>query len=185
MNELELLEQVVDELDSAAEEERKDMDEFRDRYELLVDCAIDELNDEILKNKLTDSTDNKGRFMLLKDGQQSVYKRELLSSAVFTGGEEFKLKRVERGTGKTSMINYVFEPLYGANFTYLVMPYSEAMTYMDRPFSAMVARYLLPAMESIEQDVLKLQREFEERHRDREIKLAGGNAETYKASAWN
>lgn len=185
MNELELLEQVVDELDSAEQEERKDMEEFRSRYDLLVDCAIDELNDEILKNKLSDTSKTGIRFMLLKHGPQVIYKRNIISTAVFTGGEEFKLKRVERGSGKTGMVNYVFEPLYVADFNYLVMPYSEAMKHMDKPFSAMIVKYLLPAMESIEKDVLKLQREFEERHRDREIKLAGGDLEAYKESAWN
>lgn len=185
MNELELLEQVVDELDTVEQEQRKDMEEFRERYDLLVDCAIDELNDEILKNNLHNIAKGGVRFMLLKHGPQVIYKRNIVSTAVFTGGEEFKLKRVERGPGKTSMINYVFEPLYVADFTYLVMPYSEAMTHMDKPFGAMIARYLLPAMESIEKDVLKLRREFEERHREREIKFAGGDVETYKESAWN
>lgn len=184
MDEIDLLEQVVDELRLAEEEEATDMEEFSERYDLLVDCSVDELNDEILKHKL-DTEKEGGRFILVKDGKHPVYRSQVLSTYLFIGGEDFTLKRVERGTGKKSAINFVFKPSDSATFSYLVLPYDQAINYMDSPFGHMLAKYLLPAMNSIEQDVIKLQHEFAERHRQREIRLTGDNSEVYsQENSW-
>lgn len=185
MNELELLEEVVSELEEAEQKELEDQEIFRDRYDLLVDCAIDELNDEILKLKLNDIAKT-GRLILVKDGKHDVYKGAILSSYNFIGGEEFKLNRVMRSEkGGATLIDYVFEPLQPSPYHYLVLPYNKAIDYMDGQFAQMVAHYLLPAMKSIEEDILKLQHEFADRHRDREIHLLGDNKAVYsEENSW-
>ena len=185
MNELDLLEEVVSELEEAEQQEVEDQEIFRDRYDLLVDCAIDELNDEILKLKLYDVATT-GRLTLVKDGKHDVYKREILSSYNFIGGEEFKLNRVMRGeAGSKSLIDFLFEPLQPSSYNYLVLPYDKAMEYMDGRFARMIAHHLLPAMSSIEQDVVKLQHEFADRHREREIRLLGGENAVYgEENSW-
>lgn len=181
MNELELLEQVVDELDTAHQEESNDLNEFRERYDLLVDCAIDELNDEVFKCKLNDS--DKYRFILVQEGKHEVYVGEQLSARNFIGGEEFSLVRVERGSSKSSLVNFVFAPNDVVQYSYLVLPYNQALSYMTKHFGETVAYHLLPAMNSIEKDVIDLQREFEDRHRQRLAKLVG-DADTYQESSW-
>lgn len=184
MKDIELLEEVVKELEIAQEEERADMEDFRLRYDLLVDCAIDELNDEILKNKIN-SVKATGPLTLLKDGTQQVYVGEQIATRLLVGGEEFSIKRVERGKDKSSLVNFLLEPLFSANFDYLILPYSRAINEMSKQFSVIIAKYLLPAMSSIEKEVVDLQREFEDRHRQREIKLLGSGSAVYKETAWN
>lgn len=184
MNDVELMEQIVADLEAQEQKDTQDQVEFRERYDLLVDCAIDELNDEIIKMKLNDPSKG-GTFDLVTDGKHSAYKGTLLSSHVFVGGEVFSLKRVERGVGAKSLLSFVFEPVELSHVTYLVMPYEKALTDMDANFARMLTIHLLPTMNSIELDVVKLQHEFADRKRKREIDMTRGESKTYsQENSW-
>ncbi len=186
MTELDLLEQVVKELEKIEQEEIADAEEFRDRYELLIDCAVDEINDEILKRKLNDVT-RTGRLILIKDGTHAVYRGGIISSYKFIGGEEFKLSRVEKGLmkNKGSLVNFIFEPLQPSQYHYLALAYEKALEYMDASFGKAIAHNLLDAMNSIHQDVVSLQHEYADRHRERQLRISGESTQAYsEANSW-
>lgn len=188
MEDIDLLNEIAEELAQEEREAEADRQEFKDKYDLLIDCAVDELNDEILRLKLNDIKTT-GTFMLMQDGKHMVYRNNIVSAEVFTGGEEFKLRRVERGvdTGKEkSLINFVFDPIVVTPYTNLILPYDKALKYMEENFSKMVARNLLDSMQETEKEVLALQREMAERDRQREIKRTqDATANVYEAeSSW-
>ncbi|HEO0817094.1 hypothetical protein WKH82_08335 [Acinetobacter baumannii] len=173
MEHIDLISDIAEELEREEREAEAERQEFKERYELLIDCTVDELNDEILRLKLDDAKVT-GTFMLVQDGKHMVYRGGVVSACIFTGGEEFTLKRVERGvdTGKEkSLINFIFKPIVVTPYSYLVLPYDKAIKYMDETFGAVIAKNLLPSMQETEKQVLELQREMAERHRQREIRL--------------
>lgn len=183
IDDFELLATAVADLERKDKEDAQDRDEFRDKYDLLVDCAIDELNDEIIKHQLN-STDRFAPFDLMSDGKFPVYKGDLLSSYIFVGGEQFSIKSVERGSDPKSLISFVFKPMTASTFTSLVLPYTQAIALMSADFARVISTYLLPSMSSIEQDVVKLQHEYADKRRDREIAMRKDDQTYSQANTW-
>lgn len=171
MTEDELLEQIVGELEADRELQIKEREEFKERYEDLAACAIDELNDEVLKKKLRDVKFT-GRITILRPGRYPVWRSGILSGTQIIGGEEFALHGFELGDTKNpkSMINVLFKPLTDDNYDYLSLSYSDALDVLSDEFKVTIIKHIYPAMQDIEKDVLKLQHEFAERNRNRQIK---------------
>ena len=173
MSDLELLEQIVDEIEKVELEEKSDAEELFQKRELLLDCAVDELNDEIMKLELND-IEITGKFWLLREGNYSVYRNEgsvvnVLTSKNFLGGEEFRLDKVERGFPDQHLINFVFVPLNPSNFRRLILPCDDAVAYMSGEFERNVFFKLMPSLESIDKELRELQLHFQNRKRKRVI----------------
>lgn len=185
--ELELLAEVANEIEQDEQEETADRAEFKDRYEDLMACAIDELNDEVLKHKLRDK-ENTGTFILLQGGKHQVYRNKIPSEANLLSGEEFLLYGFELSSMKRdkSMVNILFTPVSVAttNLTRLIIPFDQVVDNFGEDFRAVLAKYFLKPMDEIEKEVVKLQHEYAERDRQRQIKRLS-NTETYaKESSW-
>lgn len=179
MTELELLETVVKEIEDDEQALASDQQEFKVRYSDLMACAVDELNDEVLKNKLRGP--DAPVFTLLSTAKYDVKRDNILSQHEILAGEEFTLHGFELSTSKRSksMLLIIFKPVNPSTYLYLYVPYDEAVNVMDRTFGQTLATYFLGAVKSIELDVINLQREFEERHRDRAIARHSESSKVY------
>ena len=186
--ELELLAEVVNE----AEQDEKDADadraEFRERYEDLMACAIDELNDEVLKNKLRDPN-VLPIFTLLESGNQVVQLNGngVPSARHFLAGEVFnfygfELSDVQRSK---SMVNILFKPTsIVRDVGYLIVPFDKAVDMFGSEFKAVLTKYFLAAMDDINNNVVNLQREYAERDRQRQIKRTGDSKAYTQEGSW-
>jgi hypothetical protein len=177
-----IIDEIANKLEQNELDKAKDEQEFRDRYNLLIDCTVDEINEEIHRRKLDGYT-----FMLAVDGTQPVYKKGLLTTANFMGGEDFALKKAQRlvdsGNSK-SLIGFLLEPKSYSSFDYLVVSYAD-IGLMAPNFGATLAVYLVDIMSSIEKDVFKLRVEMDDRHRTRQLELDQEPNEVYlSAGSW-
>lgn len=185
--ELELLAEVVSEAEQDEKEADADRAEFRERYEDLMACAIDELNDEVLKNKLRDPK-NLPIFTLLESGNQLVQLHSGIESARnFLAGETFtfygfELSSVSRAK---SMVNVVFKPSsLVRDVAYLIVPFDEAVDAFGSEFKAVLVKYFMSAMDDINSNVVKLQHEYAERDRQRQIKRSGNSKAYAQEGSW-
>ncbi|MFU9046280.1 hypothetical protein ACNAUY_07795 [Acinetobacter tibetensis] len=186
--ELELLAEVVSEAEQDEKEADADRAEFRERYEDLMACAIDELNDEVLKHKLRDPK-YLPIFTLLGSGNQLVQLQSngVVTARNFIAGETFhfygfELSSVSRSK---SMVNVLFKPSsLVRDVAYLIVPFDEAVDTFGIEFRAVVGKYFISVMDDINSNVVKLQHEYAERDRQRQIKRSGNSKAYAQEGSW-
>lgn len=183
MDELELLEQVIEEIEEDEKQAKQDRAEFKSRYEDLMACAIDELNDEVLRNKLREHT-VENELTLLTSGKFPIYKQNGIPGELdFLSGEEFFLwgfELAEQSRSK-SMVNVLLRPkAVQLRARDLIVPFERSVELFGEKFNAIMCKYFLPTMKEVELEVIKLQHEYAERDRQREINRTQSSNVTYK-----
>ncbi|WP_151708865.1 hypothetical protein [Acinetobacter brisouii] len=174
--EIEILEGIVNQIEANEIARNKDLEEFTEKYNTLSISAVDELNDEVLKNRFFSHV-----FVLLKEGKHSVYRANssVLSAANMLGGEEFKVVRFERGA-KIGEVCIVFKPVTAANYQSLVVPVANALEWFDGTFTDKFGEVFGAAITDIQNEIVRLKREYKLKEAERERSIAGD----YSVQAW-